>query len=231
MNTTMAPVITVDGPSGSGKGTLARWLSRQLGWSLLDSGALYRIVAILAQREGAQPDSDSDIQRMADRARSMRVEFLANDADDETILLEGADVTAEVREEATGGMASAWAPHPAIRQALLEFQHACRRLPGLVADGRDMGTVVFPDAPLKLYVTASAEERARRRVGQLREIGVEATIDRICSEIEARDHRDMNREVAPLRPAEDALIIDTTEMGIDEVRAKVLDLAAQFQRQ
>lgn len=219
-----APVVCVDGPSGSGKGTLSRRLAQTLGWRLLDSGALYRLTAILADRAGLQPDVPKQLQQATELARQMRVEFRALGSGDEQILMEDQDVTHQVRDEETGNQASRWAALPEIRAALLERQRAFRQPPGLVADGRDMGTVVFPQAPLKIFVTASAEERARRRVAQLKGMGLDAKIDRIYSEIAARDERDQKRQHSPLMPAADAVLLDTTSLSPEAVLSEALRL-------
>ena len=214
---TAVPVITIDGPSGTGKGTLTRLLARRLGWHVLDSGALYRIVAVGAEREGIDY---SNIKGLCDFAGRMEVSFPA-DAED-SIILNGEEVAAEIRLEASGEKASVVAAIPELRQALLARQKAFRRPPGLVADGRDMGTVVFPDAPLKIFLTASAEERADRRHKQLINKGVCVSLPGLLQDIRARDERDTTRSASPLVPAEDAIVIDTTDLGIDEVLATVL---------
>ncbi len=222
-----APVICVDGPSGSGKGTLSRRLAQRLGWQLLDSGALYRMTAILARRAGLEPAHPEQRRAAAKLARSMRAQFLATAAGDERIILEDQDVTQQLRDEATGNEASRWAALPEIRQALLDRQRAFCQPPGLVADGRDMGTVVFPQAPLKIFVTASAAERAQRRVTQLKGLGLDANIDRIYSEIAARDARDQQRQHSPLIPAADAVLLDTTALSPEAVLSEALRLTRE----
>lgn len=219
----MVPVLTIDGPSGSGKGTIARRMAQHLGWHLLDSGALYRLTALAAQERGIVLDDEAAVAALAAK---LPVAFEV-DGDAELILLNGADVTSRVRQESTGTLASRVASLPAVRAALIDLQHSFWRAPGLVADGRDMGTDIFPDAAAKVFLTASAEERARRRVVQLQQMGVDAKIDRILSEITARDARDASRPVSPLRPADDAVTVDTTGRGVDEVLAQVIDLARE----
>jgi cytidylate kinase len=218
----MIPIVAIDGPSGSGKGTVARRVAAALGFHLLDSGALYRLVALAGARHGLAPD---DQAAHAELARALDVEFGVDAAGDERILLEGDDVTGAIRTERAGAEASRVAAMPPVRTALLVRQHGFARPPGLVADGRDMGTVVFPGAALKIYLTASAEERARRRHKQLKEKGLTVTIAGLSQEIRERDLRDSSRPVAPLRPAEDAIILDSTELGIEQVVDQVLGLA------
>ena len=212
------PVIAIDGPSGVGKGTVARALAKTLGWHFLDSGALYRILALAAQKAGVPFQKTNEVAALA---AGLQIRFTGGGQ----ILVDGADLTQQVRAETTGALASAIAVCPEVRTALLKRQRAFRVEPGLVADGRDMGTVVFPDAPLKVFLDASADERARRRLIQLREAGLEATIAPLLAEIRARDERDRNRSTAPLKPAEDAIVMDTTTIAADGVLKKVLDLA------
>ena len=218
------PVIAIDGPSGSGKGTVARLLAGQLGWHLLDSGALYRLTALAGAARGLDP---ADEAGHATIAAGLDVRFEMDAAGAERVLLDGRDVTRELRAEATGNMASVVAVMPAVRAALLERQRAFAAPPGLVADGRDMGTVVFPSAGLKVFLTASAEERARRRYNQLKEKGLAANLAGLSQEIHERDRRDSARSVAPLRPATDAVIIDSTGMTVEQVVAQVLALARE----
>ncbi len=209
------PVIAVDGPAASGKGTVAAGVASALGFHLLDSGSLYRLVALAALRKRAPT---SDAAALAAIARALDVAFAGG-----RVALDGADVTDAIRGEEVSAAASQVAVHPAVRAALLERQRAFRRLPGLVADGRDMGTVVFPDAGVKVYITASAEERARRRYKQLIEKGISVTIDSLLRDIRERDARDAGRAAAPLAVAADAAILDTTNMTIDAAIGFVLD--------
>lgn len=215
------PVIAVDGPSASGKGTVAQRVARQLGYHYLDSGALYRLVAVAGQRAGVALDNEPELTRLA---LQLAVEFV-----DDRILLDGVDVSAAVRSEATGKAALTIAVLPELRAALLERQRAFRQAPGLVADGRDMGSVVFPDADLKIFLTASAEERARRRHNQLKEkdlLGSAADdiFDRILQDIVDRDERDASRAVAPLKCFPDAHQVDTTSLTIEQAVARIIQL-------
>ncbi len=219
------PVIAIDGPSGSGKGAVSHVVAAKLGWHLLDSGALYRLTALAAQQAGLNATRSAQHAAAVELARRLDARFTVNAQGGEQIWLQGADVTAEVRAETTGSLASQWAAIPAVRKALLDLQHSFRRPPGLVADGRDMGTVVFPDATLKVFLEASSEERARRRLKQLSELGISANIYQLRSEIEARDARDRGRATSPLKPAPDAVIVDTSVQSVDQVVAKVLELA------
>lgn len=213
------PVITVDGPSGVGKGTISQLLTQRFGWHFLDSGAIYRLTALAARRQGVAFDDEAGLARVA---RELAVEFHPQIAGDLQILLSGQEVSREIRTEQAGNDASRVAAVPAVREALLERQRAFRKAPGLVADGRDMGTTVFPTAPLKIFLTASAEVRAQRRYNQLKEKGLDANLRSLFVEIAERDDRDRNRAVSPLRPADDAVVIDTSTFGIEEVLAAVL---------
>ncbi|ATA21475.1 cytidylate kinase [Gibbsiella quercinecans] len=216
--TAIAPVITVDGPSGAGKGTLCKALAESLGWRLLDSGAIYRVLALAALHH--QVDIASE-EALVPLAAHLDVRFIAQDGRLQ-VILEGEDVSNEIRTETVGNTASQAAAFPRVREALLRRQRAFREAPGLIADGRDMGTVVFPDAPVKIFLDASAEERAQRRMLQLQEKGFNVNFERLLAEIKERDTRDRNRPVAPLVPAPEALILDSTSMSIDEVIQRAL---------
>jgi 3-phosphoshikimate 1-carboxyvinyltransferase len=211
-----APVIAIDGPTASGKGTVAQRVAGALGWHYLDSGALYRLVALAAIRSGLGLEA-SDEPVLAAQAAGLAAEFRGD-----RILLAGDDVTEAIRAEAVGGAASRIAVMPAVREALVARQRGFRRAPGLVADGRDMGTVIFPDSRLKIFLTASAEARAERRHKQLIEKGFSAMLDDLLRDLKERDHRDATRDIAPLVPAEDALTIDCTSLDIDETVERVL---------
>ncbi|MFB1034121.1 MAG: (d)CMP kinase [Sinobacterium sp.] len=213
------PVITIDGPSGAGKGTVARIVAKQLGWELLDSGAIYRVLAIATRHHGVGVEDEEPLIPMA---AHLDVQFAINSDGESQVILEGEDVTSSIRSEEVGNLASKVAAFPRVREALLRRQRAFKVSPGLVADGRDMGTVVFSDAPVKVFLTASAEERAERRFNQLKEKGFDVNIGRLLSEIRQRDERDQNRKVAPLVPAEGALYIDSTDLSIQEVVNKIL---------
>lgn len=219
-----APVITVDGPSGSGKGTLSRLVAERLGWHWLDSGALYRLVALAALRRGLALD---DVDSLTELARNLDVRFEVDGQGAPVIVLDGAPVGAELRTEQAGNAASQVAALQPVRDALLDRQRAFRQAPGLVADGRDMGTVVFRDAPLKVFLTASCEERARRRYKQLKEQGLSANLHALSEELAERDRRDAERSVAPLKPADDAVVLDSTHLDIESVLEQVLRLAEE----
>lgn len=225
VNTTK--VITIDGPSGSGKGTLAARLAVHYGYNLLDSGALYRLLGLKAEQQGLFVDGsfrDSVVPtaQLVDLALHLDIQFVPNQDQQLVVLLDGNDVTQTIRTEQAGSLASQVAVIPEVRVALLQRQHDFAVLPGLVADGRDMGTVVFTDAPAKIYLTASAVARAERRVNQLRNMAIDANMSDILSDIEARDRRDTERAVAPLKPADDALIVDSSSKGIEEVFAELV---------
>ena len=218
------PVIAIDGPSGSGKGTVSRRVAMALGWHLLDSGALYRLVALDGMQRGLEP---GDVAGHAALAQAMDVSFGANAQGGELVLLGGADVTARIRQEEVGQGASRVAAWPPVRDALLDRQRRFAAAPGLVADGRDMGTVVFPQAALKIFLTASADERALRRHKQLKDKGSAVSLAALSREIAERDLRDSTRAVAPLRPAGDALTLDSTGLSVEAVVERVLELGRQ----
>ena len=213
------PVLTLDGPSGAGKGTVSRKIAKKLGWNYLDSGSIYRSLAIAVQKQSVDM---KDVAAIARIAESMVLEF---DCGDElAVRLDGVDVTAEIPLESTGKIASIVASMPEIRKQLLQKQRDFKKAPGLVADGRDMGTIVFPESEFKVFLTASARERALRRYKQLIEKGIDANLSQITLEIEERDRRDMERELAPLAMASDAFYIDSSEMTIESVIEEILNL-------
>lgn len=214
------PVITIDGPSGAGKGTVSQALARHLGWHFLDSGAMYRLCGLACLKKAVPFEDEVAVAKIA---QQLDIAFKVVEGGLET-WLDGEEVTAELRTEQGGAAASKVAAIPAVREALMQRQRAFAQAPGLVADGRDMGTVIFPAAPLKVYLTASAEERARRRCKELQAKGETVTLAAILRDIQERDHRDMNRPVAPLKPADDASIIDSTNMSIDAVFQAILQL-------
>ncbi len=218
-----APIVTIDGPSGSGKGTISRAVARHAGWHWLDSGALYRLVALEGVEREFRPD---DVKSHVDAALGLDVRFDGG-VEGDRILLRGRDVTEALRSEAVGAGASRVAAWPEVREALLARQRAFARLPGLVADGRDMGTVVFPWAELKVFLTASAEERALRRHKQLKDKGSDVSLPALSREIAERDARDATRAVAPLKPAPDAHVIDSTGLTVEEVVGRVLALGRE----
>ncbi|MCP5158061.1 MAG: (d)CMP kinase [Gammaproteobacteria bacterium] len=220
----LPPVITVDGPSGVGKGTLCQWLAMRLGWHLLDSGALYRLTALAALRRNLDLADEAGVARVA---VELDVDFVPDATGSMLVLLDKMDMSDTLHSEATGNAASQVAALPAVRIALLQRQHNFRRAPGLIADGRDMGTVVFPDADLKLFLTASAGERAYRRYKQLIKKGMNANLEHIVKEIAERDARDTQRMVAPLKPAADAETLDTTQLDITQVCERVSTLVNQ----
>jgi cytidylate kinase len=218
------PVMTIDGPSGSGKGTISRAVARALGWSLLDSGALYRLVALAGLRAGISLEDGPALARLG---LGLDIRFSSDSAVEEVVWLDGQEVTAAIRTESAGNDASKVAAFPVVRAALLERQRRFAVLPGLVADGRDMGTVVFPQAEVKFFLTASADERAARRHKQLKEKGVAATLAALSLEIAERDHRDMNRAISPLVASADAILLDTTGMPVNAVVERVLTVARE----
>ena len=223
---TAIPVITIDGPSGSGKGTISRMLAAQLGWHFLDSGSLYRLVALGAIKHHIPLNEE---QQLANYARNLDVRFASeNPQQDPDIWLENQQVDSQIRTEQCGDAASQVAALPAVRSALLQRQRDFRQQPGLVADGRDMGTTVFPDASLKIFLTASAEVRAERRHKQLKEKGIDANLAALVKDIAARDERDSQRAVSPLKPADDAVVIDTSELDIQQVLSQIRALASEW---
>lgn len=224
MKTQDVPVVAVDGPSGTGKGTLCCGLAARLGWHLLDSGAVYRALAWCMEQRGVSIADEAAVVKLAN---GFELEFVPpNDpqSDVAKVLVDGQDVSLAVRSEACGDLASRVAALPSVRQALLNRQHKFRRSPGLVADGRDMGTVVFPDAVVKVFLTASADERAARRYKQLKEKGIGVSLAQLLEDIRERDKRDRERPVSPLIPADDAIMVDTTELASDQVLERVLGI-------
>ena len=214
------PVVTVDGPSGAGKGTLSALIAEKLGWHLLDSGAIYRVLAVAAMHHDLPVDDESAVVPLAS---GLDVSFEI-DKEQRRVVLEGEDVTDDIRTEEVGAVASQIASLARVREALLRRQRAFQQDPGLVADGRDMGTVVFPDANVKLFLTASAEARAERRYNQLKDKGLDVNIARLLTDIKARDDRDANRSIAPLVPAEDAVVIDSTDLDINQVFDSAMEI-------
>lgn len=218
------PVITIDGPSGTGKGTVSVLLAHRLGWNYLDSGALYRLLALQALAYDIESDNVDGLVQLAQR---MDVKFMSEEGRKPTILLEGHDVTEAIRSEYASSMSSKVSAHPPVRAALMALKRSFRQAPGLVTDGRDMGTVVFPEAELKIFMTASVEVRAQRRYEQLIKQGINANLGAVQQEMEARDARDRNRPVAPLKPADDAVIVDTSTLTVEAVLATILDLVRE----
>jgi cytidylate kinase len=227
MSKTSIPVICLDGPSGVGKGTICLAIAANLGWHILDSGSLYRITALQVSRDFPQQSIDSlDKSRIADIAKNLSVSYVEEN-NDLVIFLDGENITQLIRNEEIGEKASQIAAIPAVREALLARQRAFLAKPGLVADGRDMGTVVFPQADVKIYLTASAQERAQRRYKQLKDKGIDVNLSALVEELRLRDDRDMNRQAAPLKPAADAIVIDTTMLNIEQVTAEVMNSVRQ----
>ncbi|NJD00963.1 (d)CMP kinase [Candidatus Erwinia dacicola] len=221
--TAVAPVITIDGPSGAGKGTLCKAMAEKLRWHLLDSGAIYRVLALAALHH--QVDITSE-EALVPIASHLDVRFVSNSGEME-VFLEGEDVSSEIRTQNVSNTASKVAAFPRAREALLRRQRGFRKLPGLIADGRDMGTVVFPDAPVKIFLDASSEERANRRMLQSQEKGFSVNFERLLSEMKERDECDRNRAIASLVPADDALVIDSTTMSIEQV----IEIALKYARE
>ncbi len=216
------PILTIDGPSGSGKGTIAQMMARELGWHYLDSGAIYRVLAFASLKHQIPASDEGALVKLAQHL-DLQFELDENGL---KVLLEGQEVSQQIRTEKAGNAASKVAVIPSVRAALLQRQRDFAQAPGLVTDGRDMGTVVFPDAQFKVFLTASAEERALRRHKQLKEKGIESNLSDLIAEISERDKRDSERKVAPLLPAKDALILDSTELGISAVYEKVRSYCA-----
>ncbi len=218
----MIPVLTLDGPSGVGKGTVASIIAQKLDWHLLDSGAIYRAFAIVARDNDIKID---DIDGLLKLANNFDISFKLNSNHEPlNVYLNNVEVSSELRTEKTAALASQFAKIESLRKVLLVKQRQFKKLPGLVADGRDMGTVVFPDAPFKVFLTAEVSERAKRRLKQLQESGIAGNISHTLAEVQKRDERDANRQHSPLRPAKDALVIDTTNLSINEVITKVMAL-------
>lgn len=213
------PVITVDGASGTGKGTVSQIIAKRLGWKLLDSGALYRVLALAAQKHGVSLENETALKVLAEY---FDVQFIAKESEPPRILLEGEDVTETIRTEKMGNAASKIGAFASVRTALLNRQRAFREAPGLVADGRDMGTIVFPDADIKIFLTASPEERAERRFNQLKEKSINVNLSDLVEELKERDRRDQERSVAPLRPADDAICINTDHLTAEQVVERIL---------
>ena len=220
------PVVTIDGPSGSGKGTVGQAVALSLKWHFLDSGALYRILAYVAQSQNIHQKPKENLQLLLEAAETMTIRFLPQDGAPPRVLYHNQDIGDALRTEEIGEIASRLAVIPEIRQALLRKQHGFRQAPGLIADGRDMGTVVFPDAMVKIFLTADPDIRAQRRYKQLKDKGFDVNLARLLDEIRERDRRDAERQTSPLRPAEDAHILDTSEMGIDQVIEHVREWVA-----
>ena len=225
MMNAVIPVLTIDGPSGAGKGTVSARVAEAVGWHLLDSGAVYRAVALSAIDHGLDPNalSEQDRRQLIELSRNLDLEFRPG-ADGVDVVLAGEIVNDRLRSEAVSVMASQSAAIPEVRTALLQLQRECRKLPGLVADGRDMGTVIFPDATLKVFLDASVEERAQRRYKQLKQKGESVILSRLFRDMQARDRRDRERAIAPTVPAEDAVVIDSTNLSLDQVVETILDL-------